>query len=456
MNELAGYAVFLLIIASGLWLLYYNKEWFFSFCIFIIPLSVGISLPGGSKISLPAELLLVLMAAWIVFQSIKQPESLIKIIAHPLSIILTADLLWMIVTSATSEIPLVSFKRVIVRVVYITALFLFCVQWAEKENNKTKYLFLYALGLIIPIAVTEYRHIFMGFNPLGNVELCRPFFDEHTIYGAAIAFVIPFVAVAAANSKIFSLTRIQIIAIRLLLVILVAAEYFSFSRAGFLSLIFSFMMYIFLKLHLQFKHLLICIGCVLLVTFIFKNQLIEYSKTNTNQSKTTNLNEYLLSAANLNSNVSNLERWNRWKCAVRMFKERPILGYGPGTFQFVYGPFQHEDEMTRISTTSGNKGNAHSEFLTGLSESGAPGLILNLFWILTAVWYAMRVYYKTENIKDQKIVMAALLGFTTFIFHGFFNAFMDQDKIAGLVFTSIAMIVACDLSLKRKSSSVAE
>ena len=30
------------------------------------------------------------------------------------------------------------------------------------------------------------------------------------------------------------------------------------------------------------------------------------------------------------------KRINRWKSALRMFQERPLLGHGPGTYMFLY------------------------------------------------------------------------------------------------------------------------
>jgi putative inorganic carbon (HCO3(-)) transporter len=87
--------------------------------------------------------------------------------------------------------------------------------------------------------------------------LCKPFFDEHTIYGAALAFVIPFVAVAAGNTQLLGIDKKYRIWIFALLILLVAGEYFAYSRAGVLSLMASLILYVFLKLNVQFKHLLI-------------------------------------------------------------------------------------------------------------------------------------------------------------------------------------------------------
>jgi hypothetical protein len=51
------------------------------------------------------------------------------------------------------------------------------------------------------------------------------------------------------------------------------------------------------------------------------------------------------------------------------------------------------------------------------------------------------------------MVLAALLGFTTFFFHGMVNSFIDQVKVASLVFGSMAMIVVADVAGKINPST---
>ena len=62
-------------------------------------------------------------------------------------------------------------------------------------------------------------------------------------------------------------------------------------------------------------------------------------------------------------------------CAVRMFMDKPWVGHGPGTYMFLYAPYQRPSEKTIISTNGGNRGNAHGEYLSALCESGALGLL---------------------------------------------------------------------------------
>ena len=100
---------------------------------------------------------------------------------------------------------------------------------------------------------------------------------------------------------------------------------------------------------------------------MFQNNLITTLSTN-DQDSSDNLVEHFSSLSNITTDASNMERINRWKCALKMFKEKPILGWGPSTYQFNYAPYQISSDKTIISTNFGDGGNAHSEYLGILSE----------------------------------------------------------------------------------------
>ncbi|HET6991269.1 MAG TPA: O-antigen ligase family protein, partial [Bacteroidia bacterium] len=144
-----------------------------------------------------------------------------------------------------------------------------------------------------------------------------------------------------------------------------------------------------------------------------------------------------------------LERINRWKCAIRMVKARPLTGFGPGTYQFEYGQFQSRIDMTRISTFNGTNGHAHSELFNALSEEGIPGGLIYLLIMFSVLGYGLRVIYRSASKQEKIIALGALLGLLTFYVHGFFNAFLDTDKMAILVFGSIAIIVYLDIQQRK-------
>ena len=135
-----------------------------------------------------------------------------------------------------------------------------------------------------------------------------------------------------------------------------------------------------------------------------------------------------------------------------MLLERPLTGFGPGTYQFQYGVFQQRSLLTRISTFDGNKGNAHSEYLGLLSEAGWPPLFI-LFRLIFSVYHTgIRLWRKTRGSPTGWVAMALMMGLTTFFVHGWFNSFWDAGQMAILVFGAMGGIVALDLDWDGVSS----
>ena len=160
--------------------------------------------------------------------------------------------------------------------------------------------------------------------------------------------------------------------------------------------------------------------------------------------------EHVQSMSNIATDASNLERINRWNSALRLFADRPIFGWGPGTYQFVYAPFQNSADKTVISTNVGNKGTAHSEYLLILSEEGVIGFLslISLFILISLA--AIRVYYQAENPEARKYALLLFLGLITYMAHAVFNNFLDTDKAAVPFWGFAAAIIALDLYQPKK------
>lgn len=448
-STIAFIPIYVLFGLIGLYLLIFNKNFFISLCIFFVPISVTTTIPGGWSLSAPSELMTLLIAFVAVVLVLSRPFFDRKIIFHPITFFIFLDLGWMIIASFYSEIHLYSVKRIIARTSFLLVFYMLVAQWMQKKENLFKFFLLYAMGLVVPIIMTEIHHSKYAFNPQTVYELCMPFFNDHTIYGASIAYVIPFVLISAVNAKAFALSSRMRYFLWILFTVLLAAEFLAFSRAAWLSLAVSLLMYLFLKLGLKFWHFLTILITTTVLIVMFIEPIYERARENENLSNKGQIGEHLMSVGNLKSDASNLERVNRWFCAYKMFQDRPITGFGPGTYQFVYGPYQSVYEMTYISTMAGDKGNAHSEPLTYLSETGFPGFVSYIIWMLATVGVGIRAYYRAKDIYIKNLVLAALLGFITFFFHGLVNSFIDQIKFSSLVFGSMAMIVVGDISSRK-------
>jgi len=128
-----------------------------------------------------------------------------------------------------------------------------------------------------------------------------------------------------------------------------------------------------------------------------------------------------------------------------MFLDKPVFGFGPGTYMFKYGPYQNSGDKTIISTNAGDAGNAHSEYLGPLAESGIIGMLSYLAIIVTTLFSAAKVFHKARSKKVRMIAMACITGLSTYYVHGFLNNFLDTDKASALFWGFMAIIVTLEL-----------
>ena len=168
--------------------------------------------------------------------------------------------------------------------------------------------------------------------------------------------------------------------------------------------------------------------------------------------------ERLQSAANISTDASNLERINRWSCAIAMFKKRPIMGYGPGTYAFEYAPFQRPENLTIISTNFGDMGNAHSEYLGALAETGLIGM-LSLIGVVAAIFFTgITLYHRLpkENKEDRIIILSTIMALSTYFIHAFLNNYLDTDKAAVPIWGICAMWLVYESELSFSGQSKAK
>ena len=438
---------FLVVVYLG----FFKKSILIGLCIFSIPLSQNLTdAQLLSAINIPTEPIVFILAFIGLLFGIAKPFYLKKIIFHPITLLLFIDLLWLIIASLVSTMPIVSYKRILMRSAFLLVFYLLAAQWMSHKENMIKFFLLYAIGLITPILFTIYKHSFYYFDPRVVFELSLPFYNEHTVYGACLAFLIPFLLIISFHAKSISSSNIARIGIWALTILVIIAEILCFSRAAWLSLGVSLLMYIFLKFKLKFWIFILLFISFACIVYQNRERIYLYTLQNENISNKGEIKEHLMSVGNLNSDASNLERLNRWSSAFRMYSDKPTTGFGPGTYQFQYGLYQLPHEMTSISTIKGDKGNAHSEFLTYLSESGLPGAISYIIWLFGTIAIGIRAYSRAKDKMLKNIVLAALLGFMTFFFHGLVNSFLDQVKMASLVFGSMAIMVVVDIANKYK------
>jgi O-antigen ligase len=421
--------------------------------VFFTPLSLPLSeiMPGLTfNMSLPTEPLLFGVLLIFILKCFANGKFDRDILNHPVSWIIYFSLFWVLVTSITSSMPIVSFKFLLSRIWFIVAFYLLTLKLFETGKNIEKYIWLYTLPLLIVIFYTINRHLGYGlWDKQAANFVPNPFYNDHTAYGAAIAMYLPFLF-GFSFTKMYSLAAKPFV--RIVLGILLMGLILSYARAAWLSMVVALAVWIFMRLKLKFRPLFIALCVTLSLALVFQTELLMYLERNNTESS-ANLGEHISSMTNISSDASNLERLNRWSCAIRMFKDRPLFGWGPGTYMFNYAAYQLTAERTIISTNSADGGNAHSEYLGPMAESGILGLISFLILVSVVFYTAVHTYSRTSDKRLKTIVMSALLGLITYVVHGTMNNFLDTDKLSVPFWGFIAIIVSIDIQTRKAAQA---
>ncbi|MCG6190213.1 O-antigen ligase family protein [Maribellus maritimus] len=414
---------------------------------FFAPLSLPLHeiVPGFSfDMYLPTELLLFGVLVLFILKILHERSFDRRILFHPVSLAIAANLLWILLTSITSTMPLVSFKFFLSRIWFIVGLYLIAIKIFSEGKNIERYVWLYIISLSIVVFYSTFRHLGYGlWDKQAAHFVVSPFYNDHTSYGAVLAIYLPFLALFALRKNYSK--KVRIISI-VFFGILLLGFILSYSRAAWLSMVIALGVWGIIKLKIRFRTILITFISLITLFILFQNQVFMKLEQNTEQSS-ANFMTHINSMTNITSDASNLERINRWSCAIRMFADKPVLGFGPGTYMFQYAPYQLNKDRTIISTNSADGGNAHSEYLGPLAESGVLGLLTFLLIIGTVIYTAVKTYSRLTDIRLKQIVLTALVALVTYYIHGFLNNFLDTDKLSVPFWGFTAMIVSIDLFL---------
>ena len=415
---------------------------------FFTPLSINIEEFSESfGLFIPSEPLLFGLMVFLCALQLHRPFLNTAYLKHPIMLVMYAYLLWMFFTCLTSSSLIISLKYLIARLWIIIPMLFFGPYFLSDIRKKKLFLWMFTVATSIAILYTLIHHAKYQFAEKPSHWVMFPFFKDHTIYGAIVALVLPFVVGLYYLEKRNLLLRATLIC---LFIIIVLGLIFSYTRAAWLSvfagILLCLLVFFRVKLYLMAGGLVVAL---LIVTMNWNTIQMELER-NKKEHTTENIDERLQSATNVSTDASNLERINRWDCAITMFKERPLVGFGPGTYMFEYARFQDPENLTIISTNFGNLGNAHSEYLGALSEMGLPGALLFLILVLTIFVVNIQLIYKwpKEDKANRILLMTFLFSFTTYFSHAFLNNYLDTDKAAVPIWGMSAMLIAMSFQWK--------
>lgn len=456
-----GFVVFLALLSIGialdqLWVLllpvlgfiiyvFLFRHDLYYFAIFsLVPVSVGLEKFTDFNIGLyfPTEPMIVMSALLLLFKFWHERSYPLHYLKHPISMVIILHLSWLLLTTLTSTMPVVSIKFFLVRFWYVFCFFFYIFLVFEKNpNGRLKTILLcYFIPLMGVIIYTIIRHTLHKYDEKAAHWVMQPFFKDHTSYGAILAMMTPFVL-----SFLFKKQKNLNIYILLFFVgsIFFTGLILSYTRAAWISLIGALFLYLILYFKVSIKQLSV-VGFIILLVLVGNWENIIQKLEKNKQDASADLVEHVQSISNIASDASNLERINRWNCAWKMFQKKPVFGWGPGTYMFQYAPFQSSEQLTIISTNFADGGNAHSEYLGPLAESGLLGSLIFIVLVVAVIYYGVKTYHKADQ-NYRTSILIVLMGFVTYILHGILNNYLDTDKASVLFWSFAAFITFTDI-----------
>lgn len=417
------------------------------FIVLATPLSINIEELdfGGIGMFLPTEPLLFGVMTIFFLKLLYDKKFDKKVLNHPITIVIFIYLGWLLVTTLTSTLPLVSLKYLLAKLWFVISFYFVGTQLFNRVKDIRRFAWLYLVPLSLVAIYTFVHHSMYDFAERPAHWVMKPFFKDHTVYGAVVAMMFPL------SVMLFTLKRYKKYRLltALMIGVLTLGIIFSYGRAAWISLLVAFGVSLIYLLRLRGTFVLSAAGLVLLFAGVFWTDIIDTLEKNEQDSTSENLGEHVQSITNISTDASNLERINRWNSALEMFKRKPVLGWGPGTYTFQYAPFQSSEDITIISTNAGDGGNAHSEFIGPLAETGLIGTLTFVLILIMFYYRASLLYYKLPKGELRLIVFFVILSFTSYIINGTLNNFLDTDKASVPFWAFIAIITVIDLHSER-------
>lgn len=445
--EYYNYAYIPLIVLGLIFIIYK-----FYYSLFLVALLTPFSLfevGDAFSISIPTEPILILVMLIFVWECTFNRNYDKKYLKHPISKMIIINLSWMLVSAIFSWDFLISIKYIISRLWFVIPCFFMGILIFKDIKNIKWFIALYGFSLSVIVIISTIKYALTGFNhEYANYIVC-PFYNDHTAYGAAVSLFIPICLYYLFAGKDVCPKVWEKVLFGFIVGCLFVGLILSYARAAWIGIFVALVVFVLIKMKIKLRVLLMILFGAGVIAMFSWTTILQKLQMN-NQDSSGNIAEHISSMSNISTDASNVERLNRWASAFRMLKERPITGWGCGTYQFVYASFQHSSQRTPISTNEGTLGNAHSEYIGPLCEQGYIGCLIVIVMFATTIYVGIRTFNRSKDKNIKNLSLFIMLSLITYYTHGFMNDFLDTDKLSVPFWAMTAMIVALDMYSENK------
>ena len=245
-------------------------------------------------------------------------------------------------------------------------------------------------------------------------------FSNPNFYATYLVLFLPLIV---ASGFIFSsaIRRLGIVILSLLMTINLVL---SGSRTAWLSLVVTLSIFLFLALSSYPKRkikiliLSLYLG-VVVITFISLIFLLQPSR--------------VFSFFRLSQDTSLASRLRIWGATLRIIRDHPWTGTGPGTFQRVMPLYLPESPRDWHS-------HAHNLYLHLGGEMGLPGAILFIWFFITAFRQIRQIYLSVQNPESRLLIIGGIAGLGGFFMHTITEVLINNAQLGIMFWIMLAII----------------
>lgn len=429
-------------------LVYYpSTAWFL--LIFTLPLSAEFNFNEMLGTDVPDEPLMILFTGmFLLLLFSKQLKGMQELLKSPVLFLLILLLAWACFSAIFSTSAMVSVKYILAKTWYIIP-FVVLPFFFLRGKKEIKWL---AIALLVPMGIAViyilFRHAQQGFLFDQANHVVKPFFRNHVNYAAMLVCLLPvlyFIAGIVKNKR-------NAFFLYACLSLFLIALFFSFSRGAWLALGVGIVSAVLIRLKWLPQAFLLALAVLVAGVFWFSenNRYLSYHHNFKKTIYHGNLSDHM-QATFRNTDLSNAERVYRWIAAVRMSNDRPLTGFGPGTFYENYKPYGVSYFKTWVSDNP-ERSTVHNYLLLLLTEQGAPAVILFCILLFVLFFRVQRLYQGFTDPFYKRTALSTGMILTMIVTVNMLSDLIETDKIGSLFYLCCGVVIVLEKLSSYKSS----
>jgi O-antigen ligase len=402
----------------------------------VVPFSIEYNFTDTLGTDLPSEPIMWLLTGisiLLICSDIKKYTS--GIFFNTLSKLLLLHFIWLFITCVGSTFPALSAKILAAKIWYILPFYFLSIVVLKEEKDVRTMIHSIIFTLALAVAIVLFRHSLIDFAFDEVNFVVSPLFRNHVSYACIIVVIVPYVWYLFTWAK----GRMKI-TYGLIILLFTIGTYFSYTRAAIIALLASVIFYFIIKFKLIRQGLILTtlIFVVGVYGMLLNNNYLRFAP-DFNKTITHQRFDKLIAATVELEDISTMERVYRWVAGVEMIKDKPLLGFGPGTFFSNYKTYTVSSFQTYVSDNP-DRSTVHCYYLLTFIEQGLIGFLIFCILCGYGLIYGESKYHKLKNSRDKTIIMAAMLSLIIILLINLINDMIETDKVGPFFFLALAII----------------